>query len=136
MDRRIISSLGFAVAAALLAQPSYAGDRKSSANRDGGAVSAMSHAVMAPAMPTRGSSDARGRGADDPLAFALLNNAAPKSARAVGHDATATEQKKDEPTTPRERKSLTFFHFDSKLGNVSVQPVVGAVKGAQFSLGF
>ena len=39
-------------------------------------------------------------------------------------------------TTPRERKSLTFFRLDPKFGDVSVQPVVGGVNGAQVSLGF
>jgi hypothetical protein len=39
-------------------------------------------------------------------------------------------------TPPRERKSLTFFRLDPKFGDVSVQPVVGGVNGAQVSLGF
>ena len=39
-------------------------------------------------------------------------------------------------TTPRERKGITFFRLDPKLGDVSVQPVVGGVNGAQLSVGF
>ena len=39
-------------------------------------------------------------------------------------------------TAPRERKSVTFFRLDPKFGDVSVQPVVGGVNGAQVSLGF
>jgi hypothetical protein len=35
-----------------------------------------------------------------------------------------------------ERKSLTFFRLDPKFGDVSVQPVVGGVNGAQVSVGF
>ena len=41
------------------------------------------------------------------------------------------------PTTPpAERKNITFFRLDPKLGDVSVQPVVGGVNGAQLSVGF
>ncbi len=34
------------------------------------------------------------------------------------------------------RKPLTLFRIKSGLGQVHVQPVAGAVNGAQFSLGF
>lgn len=37
---------------------------------------------------------------------------------------------------PDEHKTLTLFRFDSKFGEISVQPVVGSVKGAQLSIGF
>jgi hypothetical protein len=41
------------------------------------------------------------------------------------------------PTTPpAERKNITLFRLDSKLGDVSVQPVVGGVNGAQLLVGF
>jgi hypothetical protein len=43
---------------------------------------------------------------------------------------------RSEPVAPQERKSLTFFRLDSKLGDVSVQPVVGGVNGAQVLVGF
>jgi len=39
-------------------------------------------------------------------------------------------------TSPRERKSVTFFRLDPKLGDVAVQPVIGGVNGAQLSVGF
>jgi hypothetical protein len=35
-----------------------------------------------------------------------------------------------------EHKSLTFFRLNPKFGDVSVQPVVGGVNGAQVSVGF
>jgi hypothetical protein len=38
--------------------------------------------------------------------------------------------------TRNEHRPLTLFHLDSKFGNIAVQPVVGHVNGAQFSLGF
>jgi hypothetical protein len=43
---------------------------------------------------------------------------------------------RSEPAAPQERKSITFFRLDSKLGDVSVQPVVGGVNGAQVLVGF
>jgi hypothetical protein len=35
-----------------------------------------------------------------------------------------------------ERNPVTLFRFSSKLGDVAVQPVIGDLKGAQFSVGF
>jgi hypothetical protein len=40
------------------------------------------------------------------------------------------------PTSPRERRNVTFFRLDPKFGDISVQPVVGGVNGAQFSVGY
>ena len=39
-------------------------------------------------------------------------------------------------TPPRERKGVTFFRANPKFGDISVQPVVGGVNGAQISVGF
>ena len=55
----------------------------------------------------------------------------PKKSR-VNHD--LKEETADVPTT--ERKQITFFHINSKFGDVAVQPVFGAIQGAQFTLGF
>jgi hypothetical protein len=42
-----------------------------------------------------------------------------------------------QPASRPERKTITLFRFTtSKLGEVSVQPVVGGVNGAQLSVGF
>ena len=46
------------------------------------------------------------------------------------------EDAKRAPTSPSERKNVTFFRLDPKLGDISVQPVVGGVNGAQLSMGF
>ena len=45
-------------------------------------------------------------------------------------------REKGPATPPAERKTITFFRLDPKLGDVSVQPVVGGVNGAQLSVGF
>jgi hypothetical protein len=51
-----------------------------------------------------------------------------------GHTAKETERNE----APGKRQTITFFRFsNSKLGEVSVQPVVGGgVNGAQLSIGF
>ena len=49
---------------------------------------------------------------------------------------TARQGENGPATPPRERKSITFFRLDPKLGDVSVQPVIGGVNGAQLSVGF
>jgi hypothetical protein len=47
------------------------------------------------------------------------------------------EPRVSEPTARPERKTITLFRFTTrKLGEVSVQPVVGGVNGAQLSIGF
>jgi hypothetical protein len=50
-------------------------------------------------------------------------------------DAT-TKEKESEPTPGKERKKIILFQFDRKFGDVSLQPVVGQVNGAQLSVGF
>jgi len=52
------------------------------------------------------------------------------------HRTEVGTSKQGPSTSPRERKSITFFRLDPKLGDVSVQPVVGGVNGAQLSVGF
>jgi len=49
---------------------------------------------------------------------------------------TARQGETGPATSPRERKSVTFFRLDPKLGDVAVQPVIGGVNGAQLSVGF
>jgi hypothetical protein len=45
-------------------------------------------------------------------------------------------KEKGPATPPAERKNITLFRLDPKLGDVSVQPVVGGVNGAQLLVGF
>lgn len=46
------------------------------------------------------------------------------------------DEEKSEPRSAKERKQIRFFHFNSKLGEVSVSPVIGSINGAQMSVGF
>jgi hypothetical protein len=118
----------------------YAGDRKSAAAQQ--AQGALVHRVVfvSPAKfsgddhAARNSMKLQGRG---DLPFFPVSpfeaRAAHASEKALGDD----QQREKGPTTaPRERKGVTFFRFDSKVGAISVQPVVGGVNGAQLSLGF
>jgi hypothetical protein len=49
---------------------------------------------------------------------------------------STTKEKESAPTPEKERKKIILFQFDRKFGDVSVQPVVGQVNGAQVSVGF
>jgi hypothetical protein len=60
----------------------------------------------------------------------------PLGTEARGPRSEVGSAKRGPSTLPRERKSMTFFRLDPKFGDVSVQPVVGGVNGAQVSLGF
>jgi hypothetical protein len=119
MARRFIGELGcfFAAVAFAAAHPVYAGDRKGSASaHDARAASA----APAAALSALGNDDAkRGRGGDTFVFFP-----------------PGDERKESAAASPRERKSLTLLRFDSRFGEVSVEPVIGSVKGAQFSIGF
>jgi hypothetical protein len=52
------------------------------------------------------------------------------------HQGDGVPKEKGPATSPAERKNITLFRLDPKLGDVSVQPVVGGVNGAQLLVGF
>lgn len=56
------------------------------------------------------------------------------AARQSRHDDRAASERPDTRETKRERAHYTLLHFDSKLGNIALEPVVGKVNGAQLSL--
>lgn len=87
--------------------PAHAGDRKDSATRDTQSDSRFSDFVT--------NSDSKvSRSRRDQM----------------------TKEKESEPTPAKERKKIILFQFDRKFGDISVQPVVGRVNGAQLSVGF
>lgn len=50
---------------------------------------------------------------------------------------TSDNDQGERRSVPRqERKGITFFRLAPKFGDVSVQPVIGGVNGAQISVGF
>jgi hypothetical protein len=80
-------------------------------------------------------------------AFAIVTAfSAPNMAKAAVFTSHKTDSanvttRRDEPrdsgqSARPQHKTLTFFRLNPKLGDVSVQPVVGGVNGAQLSIGF
>jgi hypothetical protein len=129
MERRCVGSLGLVIAIIVISPPAQAGDRKSDGrgSQDSKAElfasSHKAHAVLV----------SRGSERPDPSSIKLFEDGDSilASKRLGGH-----EEKQTSGEAKREHKSLTLFRFDSKLGEIKVQPVFGKVTGAQFSLGF
>lgn len=104
-------------------QPVHAGDRKPAADRY-----PISLVDVFPAGHQRSSRANHGSGASG--SFEDFDS---KNFRAAAKEL----REKERGVSPvKERKQITLFHFDSKLGDVSVEPVVGQVNGAQMSVNF
>src|SRR4051812_32593143 len=143
MGRNFIRWWGVLAAAGMAVQPAQAGDRKPAAvpgtltHHAGGSVHSVVFAAQARGQadnPAGRSMKVLGRG---DLPFVSVSPFETRLTR-VGDRVSGSDQAQNEsgPARRHERSSVTFFRFGSKLGEVSVQPVVGGVNGAQFSLGF
>ena len=123
MGREFIRALAVLFAIGLAAHPAHAGDRKSgtSALHNAKGTGGLERAMLASESGRSIDESRRSRGSD---AFSYVSLGDVDQPKTTG------------PAPPSERKKLTFFRFGSKFGDVSVQPVIGAVKGAQLSLGF
>ena len=126
---RTLKSCWLLTAIVLTSQVAQAGDRKSS----GREVQESKIEIFGPSQKTR-TILVSGR-SEQPNASAVRlfegSESVLASKRLSGH-----EEKETSGEPKRERKPLTLLRFDSKLGEVKVQPVFGKVTGAQFSLGF
>jgi hypothetical protein len=111
----------------LLSAPARAGDRKDSGARDARSDSGFSDFVTGSLAPHSGAARHGATGL-------FITNSDSKTSRSE-RDAT-TKEKESEPTPGKERKKIILFQFDRKFGDVSVQPVVGQVNGAQLAIGF
>jgi hypothetical protein len=141
MVRRLVCWLGVALGVMFLPVRSEAGEQRSqvsshkfatgnafggsqigTARRTVGEVNAGAHAAQF----------ANHRAELATLTFAKATATSTTESRAQ----TVKEQERNE--APGKRQTITFFRFStSKLGEVSVQPVVGGgVNGAQLSIGF
>jgi hypothetical protein len=127
MGRTLVSSCGLLVLITFVSAPAYAGDRKSSGREDS-KMELFGSSQKSRAVLVSGGSDR-----PNPSGASLFDgdNSTLASKRLGGHD---EKERSGEPK--REYKKLTLFHFDSKLGEVKVQPVFGKVTGAQLSLDF
>ena len=113
MGRNLVGSCGLMVAIGLASQPAGAGDRKSA-----------------------------GRVHDEAKEMFLAREANAVSPRHETASATivrpfeARYETANAATPASEHKRLTLFHFNSTFGDITVQPVMGQVTGAQLCLGF
>lgn len=131
----------------LAAEPAVAGDRRGGSSSAHEAHATMrdafggdrgggsSVAAMRSSDGGAGAQRGRANALDD---FLFSPTAHGDALRSRPGERASNEDNKAEsaPTAPRERKSVTLFRFNSKLGEVAVEPVIGSIKGAQFSFGF
>ena len=119
------SALCVAVGVAFLQQSAEAGEPRAEV---GSLKSAVGRPAFATATAFRG------------IAFAKTYTVAtPWRDTTTGQPAAGRKEERgeSEPASRPQHKTITFFRFTtSKLGEVSVQPVVGGVNGAQLSIGF
>jgi hypothetical protein len=121
------------MAVGLALQPAHGGDRRQASarhaetfNRSVFAVRSRSLSADVPQMMRSGVTSRRGEFTFSPVS--------PLESRARSQVQSVNEEKA--PTSARERRNVTFFRLDSKFGDISVQPVVGGVNGAQLSMGY
>jgi hypothetical protein len=151
-SRFVIRVIGLGASAAFALQPAHAGERKPAHHQE---PSIHRVALVAPArsnlradLPKTMAKDVR----DNFVGVRSLAN--PNVTRAgfrfvpvtplraeVGeqsrlHEGEDMPKEKGPTTSPAERKNITLFRLNPKLGDVSVQPVVGGVNGAQLLVGF
>jgi hypothetical protein len=121
----------------LAVQPAHGGDRKQASARhaetiSGGVVfAAQARSGLRASVPQTMPSGVTSRRGE--FSFSSVS---PFEARALSQVKPGTEEKERGPTSPRERRNVTFFRLDPKLGDISVQPVLGGVNGAQLSVGY
>jgi hypothetical protein len=141
MGQNLIGWAAVGLVLGLALPPAWAGERKLAAVNSRG-VALRKVVFVAPARSAgenfAGGGNWKGQGRRE-LSFSAVS---PLRSEA-GNPATAGKQRsevgsaKPGPTTaPSERKTMKLFQLDPRLGDVSVQPVVGGVNGAQLSVGF
>jgi hypothetical protein len=125
------------VTAGLAFQPAHGGDRKQTAARPaetfnrGVVFAARARSSVSADVPQTMRSGVTSRRSE--FSFSPVS---PLESRARPQVQSGNEEKEKTPASPRERRNVTFFRLDPKFGDVSVQPVVGGVNGAQFSVGY
>jgi hypothetical protein len=136
MGGNFVRWLGLGVAVGIALQPAQAGDRKNPTiqrvamlargSNFGGQMRSLGNSHVAAPMKMQG----RGE-----LAFVQVTPFESRSAAMSEKTSRPREELKGSgPTTaPRERRTITLLRLNP---NISVQPVVGGVNGAQLSVGF
>jgi len=125
MSRNLIPSYGLLIAIGLACQPARAGDRKSAARlqepKEQSVISQKADTTSARYELTR------------PLVMAPVEG---RNSVSTDRRSGYVIEKSDSDTRAHEHKPLTLLRMDSKVGQITVQPVIGRVNGAQFSIGF
>jgi hypothetical protein len=128
---------GLCTALGLAVHQVHAGDRKQAGARRG---ETFTRAVIFSAQARSGlSADApqtMRAGVTSRRGDFSFSPVSPLEARARPQVQSGNEKKENAPTSPHERRNVTFFRLDPKFGDISVQPVVGGVNGAQLSVGY
>ena len=128
MGRNLVGSCMLLVAISLACQPVHAGDRKSPRRNQEAAIETL---VARKAHTTSRRSEMVGTPAASPFETRFSASA--------DHELIRVSDKEDRDAQAREHgkgKPLTLFRINSKFGDIAVEPVMGQVNGAQFSLGF
>jgi hypothetical protein len=122
-----IGSCGLVLAVSMSASLhlAQAGDRRASAR-----IGARSDPRFSDFVTTSPSSPRHGG-----IAALWVTNSDSKFSRSRSEHTTRKE-KESVPTPAKERKKITLFRFNPKFGDISVQPVLGEIKGAQVCVGF
>ena len=123
MGRNLVGSCGLLIAIGLACQPAQAGDRKS-ANRVQEAAGKILVAPKAHAVSVR----------YEVVGASVVRPFEARSSASANRRASADSERKHASEPTREHQPLTLFRFDSKFGQIAVQPVFGHVNGAQFSV--
>ena len=124
MKRNLVGSCGWLVAIGLASQSAHAGDRKAATR-----VHEAREIVVAPkaqAVALR----------DELVGASAVRPFAARPLATADHGMSRDGDRENAGAPGREHQPLTLFHLNSKVGDIAVQPVVGQVNGAQFSLGF
>ena len=147
MGRTFLQWSVFGVAATLVLQPAQAGDRERAAVQ----VHHLGASIHRVAVVNRGengglriengaqrqSSEVRvGNPVHGEFSFLPVTPLGTNAPSPRDRGTTTRQGETGPSTSPRERKTITFFRLDPKFGDVAVQPVVGGVNGAQLSVGF
>ena len=128
MRVNFIGSCGLVLAVSMSASLplAQAGDRRDSAR-----IGARSDSRFSDFVTNSPSSSPRRGG----MAALPVTNSDSKFSRSRSEHTTRKE-KDSVPTPAKERKKMILFRFNPKFGDISVQPVLGEIKGAQVCVGF
>ena len=133
---RSLTTCGVLVAAVFALHSVQAGERKAGAGNSG---ASLHKAVFGAQSGSAGGNSATISKMQRPGEFSVLpvRVLETRSFSVSSKASTSDNDQSERRSTPRqERKGITFFRLDPKFGDVSVQPVIGGVNGAQISVGF